>query len=500
MSALFFLSQRLGLGRRSPATEYVYHLGALVSPGDTVIDIGANLGYYTRTLARLTGPAGRVYAVEPVEPIRRVLRRNVGSYSNVEILPYALGASSREVSMANDTAREQGYFGTGQNFVNERGEAASDEFPAQMRRGSELFAPLTRLDFIKCDIEGYELVVMREMRPLLERFRPRVLIETGGANRPRIIELFTELGYEGFTLDRSSAPAPPATEDRRNRPPGRGKGSTKEGSAGAAPAQRKARRDRLRETPATRRPAAEQAPERLLKTEHEQTTAQMRIDIITVVPELVSSPLNESILKRAQEKGLVEIVVHNLHDYAHDKRKTTDDYPFGGEAGMVMKCEPVFELVEKLCAERRYDEIIYTSPDGVRYDQHEANRLSMLENIIILCGHYKGIDHRIREHLITREISIGDYVLTGGELAACVIADSVVRLIPGALGDEASALTDCFQDDLLAPPVYTRPAEFRGWRVPDVLLSGNFAEIARWQEEQSLARTRALRPDLLDED
>ena len=201
----------------------------------------------------------------------------------------------------------------------------------------------------------------------------------------------------------------------------------------------------------------------------------MRIDIITVVPELVSSPLNESILKRAQEKGLVEIVVHNLHDYAHDKRKTTDDYPFGGEAGMVMKCEPVFELVEKLCAERRYDEIIYTSPDGVRYDQHEANRLSMLENI-------------------------GDYVLTGGELAACVIADSVVRLIPGALGDEASALTDCFQDDLLAPPVYTRPAEFRGWRVPDVLLSGNFAEIARWQEEQSLARTRALRPDLLDED
>lgn len=202
VSALFFLSQRLGLGRRSPATEYVYHLGALVSPGDTVIDIGANLGYYTRTLARLTGPAGRVYAVEPVEPIRRVLRRNVGSYSNVEILPYALGACSREVSMANDTAREQGYFGTGQNFVNERGEAASDEFPAQMRRGSELFAPLTRLDFIKCDIEGYELVVMREMRPLLERFRPRVLIETGGANRPRIIELFTELGYEGFTLDR----------------------------------------------------------------------------------------------------------------------------------------------------------------------------------------------------------------------------------------------------------------------------------------------------------
>ena len=157
----------------------------------------------------------------------------------------------------------------------------------------------------------------------------------------------------------------------------------------------------------------------------------MRIDIISSVPDLMASPLNESILKRAQEKGLVEIVVHNLHDYAHDKRKTTDDYPFGGEAGMVMKCEPVFELVEKLQAERTYDEIIYTSPDGVRYNQHEANRLSTLENIIILCGHYKGIDHRIREHLVTREISIGDYVLTGGELAACIIADSVVRLVPG---------------------------------------------------------------------
>ena len=224
----------------------------------------------------------------------------------------------------------------------------------------------------------------------------------------------------------------------------------------------------------------------------------MRIDIITVVPELVESPLHESILKRAQEKGLVEIVVHNLHDYAHDKRKTTDDYPFGGEAGMVMKCEPVFELVEKLQSERTYDEIIYTSPDGITYNQHEANRLSMCENIIILCGHYKGIDYRIRELLITREISIGDYVLTGGELAACIIADSVVRLLPGAIGDEASALTDCFQDDLLAPPVYTRPAEFRGWRVPDVLLSGNFAEIEKWQEEQSFERTKRLRPDLLE--
>ena len=224
----------------------------------------------------------------------------------------------------------------------------------------------------------------------------------------------------------------------------------------------------------------------------------MRIDIITSVPELLTSPLNESILRRAQDKGLVEIVVHNLHDYAHDRRRTTDDYPFGGEAGMVMKCEPVFELTDKLRAERDYDEIIYTSPDGRRYDQHEANRLSTLRNLIILCGHYKGIDHRIREHLITRELSIGDYVLTVGELAACVIADSVVRILPGAIGDEASALTDCFQDDLLAPPVYTRPAEFRGWRVPDVLLSGNFAEIDRWHDQQALERTRRLRPDLLE--
>ena len=189
----------------------------------------------------------------------------------------------------------------------------------------------------------------------------------------------------------------------------------------------------------------------------------------------------------------------SIRDYTEDKHRTTDDYPFGGEAGMVMKIEPIYRCIEALKAEREYDEVIYTSPDGIRYDQHEANRLSTLENIIILCGHYKGIDHRIREHLVTREISIGDYVLTGGELAACIIADSVVRIIPGAIGDEASALTDSFQDNLLAPPVYTRPAEFRGWRVPDVLLSGNFAQIARWQDEQSLERTRQLRPDLLGE-
>ncbi|MBQ8492899.1 MAG: tRNA (guanosine(37)-N1)-methyltransferase TrmD [Alistipes sp.] len=225
----------------------------------------------------------------------------------------------------------------------------------------------------------------------------------------------------------------------------------------------------------------------------------MRIDIITVVPELLASPLNESILKRAQESGHAEIYVHNLRDYTDDKRRTVDDYPFGGEAGMVMKIEPVYRCIEKLKSERDYDEIIFTSPDGITYNQHEANRLSLMKNIIILCGHYKGIDYRIREHLITREISIGDYVLTGGELAACVIADSVVRIIPGAIGDEASALTDCFQDNLLAPPVYTRPAEFNGWKVPDVLLSGNFAEIEKWQDNEAYMRTKLLRPDLLNE-
>ena len=224
----------------------------------------------------------------------------------------------------------------------------------------------------------------------------------------------------------------------------------------------------------------------------------MRIDILTVVPELLHSPLNESILKRAQQKGLVEIHIHNIRDWAVDKHRTTDDYPFGGEAGMVMKIEPIYRCITELCSQRHYDEIIYTSPDGVRFDQHEANRLSTLENIIILCGHYKGVDYRVREHLITKEISIGDFVMTGGELAAAVMADSVVRLLPGAIGDEASALTDCFQDNLLAPPVYTRPAEFNGWKVPEVLTSGNFAEIERWQETQSFERTRLLRPDLLE--
>lgn len=225
----------------------------------------------------------------------------------------------------------------------------------------------------------------------------------------------------------------------------------------------------------------------------------IRIDILTVVPELLTSPLNESILKRAQNNGFAQIVVHNIRDYTTDKHHQVDDYPFGGEAGMVMKPEPIFRCIEALKSERTYDEVIYTSPDGITYNQREANRLSTLGNIIILCGHYKGVDYRIREHLITREISVGDYVLTGGELAAAIIADSVVRLIPGAIGDEASALTDCFQDDLLAPPVYTRPAEFNGWSVPEVLLSGNFSHISQWQETQAFERTERLRPDLLED-
>ena len=224
----------------------------------------------------------------------------------------------------------------------------------------------------------------------------------------------------------------------------------------------------------------------------------MRIDILTVVPELLVSPLNESILKRAQKAGLVDIVIHNIRDWTTDKHRHVDDYPFGGEAGMVMKPEPVFRLISHLQSERHYDEVIFTTPDGIQYDQREANRLSTLENIIILCGHYKGLDYRIREHMVTREISIGDYVLTGGELAAAVIADSVVRLLPGAIGDEESALTDSYQDGLLAPPVYTRPAEFNGWKVPDVLLSGHDARIEEWKEEQAMERTRRLRPVLLE--
>ena len=226
----------------------------------------------------------------------------------------------------------------------------------------------------------------------------------------------------------------------------------------------------------------------------------MRIDIITVLPELLKSPLEHSIIKRAREKEHVEIYIHNLRDYTTNKHRSVDDYPFGGDAGMVMMIEPIDKAISALKSEREYDEVIYTSPDGIKYNQQEANKLATFENIIILCGHYKGIDQRIREHLITKEISIGDYVLTGGELAASILVDSVVRLIPGVISDETSALTDSFQDNLLAPPVYTRPAEYKGWRVPDVLLSGNFKEIEKWKEEQSLERTKSLRPDLLNEE
>lgn len=224
----------------------------------------------------------------------------------------------------------------------------------------------------------------------------------------------------------------------------------------------------------------------------------MRIDILSVVPEMVEPFVNCSILKRAQDKGIVEIYVHNLRDYSTNKHRKVDDYPFGGEAGMVMQIEPIDACISKLKSERHYDEIIFTTPDGDKFDQPMANQLSMAENIIILCGHYKGVDWRVREHLITREISIGDYVLTGGELPAAVIADAVVRIIPGVIGDEQSALSDSFQDNLLAPPVYSRPAEYKGWRVPDILLSGHEAKIAEWRYEQALERTKRLRPDLLD--
>ena len=223
----------------------------------------------------------------------------------------------------------------------------------------------------------------------------------------------------------------------------------------------------------------------------------MRIDIITVLPEMFESVISTSILKRAQNKGLAEIVIHNLRDYTTDQYRKVDDYPFGGEAGMVMKIEPVDRCIAGLKSQRNYDEVIFTSPDGETLTQKMANRMSLLENIIILCGHYKGVDFRIREHLITREISIGDYVLTGGELPAMVITDAIVRLIPGAIGDEQSALSDSFQDNLLAPPIYTRPADYKGWKVPEILLSGHEAKISEWRHNQSLERTRILRPDLL---
>ncbi len=225
----------------------------------------------------------------------------------------------------------------------------------------------------------------------------------------------------------------------------------------------------------------------------------MRIDILTVVPELLESPLNYSIVQRAKNKGLVEIHIHDIREYGKGNYHQVDDYSYGGDAGMILMIEPIYKLITKLKSERNYDEIIYMSPDGEVLNQPIANQLSCLENIIILCGHYKGIDHRIREHLITREISIGDYVLSGGELAAAVVCDSIIRLIPGAIGDETSALSDSFQDNLLSPPVYTRPADFNGWKVPEVLLSGNPKLISQWQEEQAIARTRELRPNLLDD-
>ena len=223
----------------------------------------------------------------------------------------------------------------------------------------------------------------------------------------------------------------------------------------------------------------------------------MRIDILTVMPEALESPLHCSILQRAQDKGLVEIHVHNLRDWSLRKHRKVDDYPFGGEAGMVMQIEPVWRCMEELKSQRDYDEIIFTSPDGEQLDQPMTNALSLKENLMILCGHYKGVDYRIREHLITREITIGDYVLTGGELPAAVIADAVVRLIPGAIGDEQSALTDSFQDGLIEAPVYTRPEVFNGWHVPEILLSGHQAKIAEWKMQMSLERTRRLRPNLL---
>ena len=225
----------------------------------------------------------------------------------------------------------------------------------------------------------------------------------------------------------------------------------------------------------------------------------MRIDILTVLPEMIEGFFDCSIMARAKKKGLADIVIHNIRDYTTDKHRRTDDYPFGGCAGMVMKIEPIDNLITKLKSERHYDEVIFTTPDGEQWNQKMANTMSMCENLIILCGHFKGIDYRIREHLITKEVSIGDYVLTGGELAAAVMADSLVRIIPGVISDEQSALSDSFQDNLLAPPVYTRPAEYKGWRVPDVLLSGHEAKIREWEFQQSVERTRRLRPDLLGE-
>lgn len=224
----------------------------------------------------------------------------------------------------------------------------------------------------------------------------------------------------------------------------------------------------------------------------------MRIDILTVLPEILESPFNHSIIKRGKDKGLAEIHIHNIREFSTDKHNKTDDYAFSGGAGMVMTIQPIEDAINHLKSQRDYDEIIYTSPDGELFEQKTANQISLSKNIIILCGHYKGVDHRVREHLITREISIGDFVLTGGELAAAVMVDAIVRLLPGVLSDETSALTDSFQDNLLSPPVYTRPADHKGWKVPEILLSGNDKQINDWKEKQAFERTKQLRPNLLN--
>ena len=223
----------------------------------------------------------------------------------------------------------------------------------------------------------------------------------------------------------------------------------------------------------------------------------MRIDIITLFPNFFEQTLNYSILKIAQEKKIVDIQIHNLRDYSENKQKSVDDYQFGGGAGMVINIQPIYNCINFLKKSRDYDEIIYLTPDGTKLNQSQCNNLSLQKNIILLCGHYKGIDHRVRDHLITKEISVGDYVLTGGELASCILVDAVVRLIPGVISDETSALSDSFQDNLLTPPIYTRPSDFNGWKVPEILLSGNKKEIEKWREEKSLERTKKLRPDLL---
>ncbi|EFN91897.1 tRNA (guanine-N(1)-)-methyltransferase [Prevotella amnii CRIS 21A-A] len=225
----------------------------------------------------------------------------------------------------------------------------------------------------------------------------------------------------------------------------------------------------------------------------------MRIDIITVLPEMIEGFVHESILSRAEKKGLAKITLHNLRDYSNDKWKRIDDYPFGGQAGMVMQIDPIYRCITSLKEKHKYDDIIFTSPDGEQFNQKMANDLSLKENIIILAGHYKGVDQRVRDHLITREISVGDYVLTGGELPAAIITDAIVRLLPGAISDEQSALSDCFQDNMLSAPIYTRPRSYNGWDVPDILLSGNEAKIKQWEFEQAMERTKRLRPDLLDE-